>query len=204
MPKVRKLSEKQKAFVREYLIDLNATQAAVRAGYSTRTAKGQGSRLLTKVHVQKAVAKGAQKSTERAQLSTDDVLREFMRLGFADMADFISWTSDGSSLKSSEELTRDQTRAISEIIVDSWKTAEDVTQSRIKLKLHDKRAALEALAKHLGLFINKHELTGKDGRPIEVERSEGPDLSHLTAEELVTYAALLEKVEAIEPPVSEG
>ncbi|MCP2134587.1 hypothetical protein J2S28_001639 [Rhizobium sp. SLBN-94] len=70
------LTPKQEAFVREYLIDLNATQAAIRAGYSEATAKEQGSRLLTNVHIADAVAKGQAKAAKRAEITVQSLAEE--------------------------------------------------------------------------------------------------------------------------------
>ncbi|BDQ35920.1 hypothetical protein SYK_02800 [Pseudodesulfovibrio nedwellii] len=72
--KATKLSEKQKKFVREYLVDLNATQAAVRAGYSEKTARKQGSRLLTNVDIQKAIQSGVVKREKRTEIDQDYVI----------------------------------------------------------------------------------------------------------------------------------
>lgn len=68
------LSEKQKRFVAEYLIDLNATQAAIRAGYSPKTAQEQGSRLLSNVMVAAAIAEGAKRRIRKAEITAQDVL----------------------------------------------------------------------------------------------------------------------------------
>lgn len=68
------LTPKQARFVEEYLIDLNATQAAIRAGYSKKTAKVQGAQNLSKLNVAKAIAKRTQKATKRAEVSVQDVL----------------------------------------------------------------------------------------------------------------------------------
>ena len=70
-----KLTDKQTAFVREYLVDLNATQAAIRAGYSERTAYSVGQRLLKKVEIQRAVAAAQAKRARRVEIKAEDVLR---------------------------------------------------------------------------------------------------------------------------------
>lgn len=69
-----KLTDRQEAFVAEYLIDLNATQAAIRAGYSEKTAQEQGSRLLSKAMVSDAIAEGAKKRIRKAEITAQDVL----------------------------------------------------------------------------------------------------------------------------------
>src|SRR4051812_27986220 len=79
------LTPKQQRFVEEYLIDLNATQAAIRSGYSPKTACEQGSRLLANVKVQSAIAEGRKKLAEKAGISTERVLKEYGRLAFLDI-----------------------------------------------------------------------------------------------------------------------
>lgn len=73
------LTEKQKRFVAEYLIDLNATQAAIRAGYSAKTANQQGPRLLVNTGVQQAISQGAQKRVRNAEVTAQDVLEGLYR-----------------------------------------------------------------------------------------------------------------------------
>lgn len=73
------LTAKQRRFVEEYLIDLNATQAAIRAGYAAKTANREGSRLLSKVDIAEAVAAGAQKRVQKAEISAQDVLEGLYR-----------------------------------------------------------------------------------------------------------------------------
>lgn len=88
------LNEKQRRFVAEYLIDLNSTQAAIRAGYSAKTAKQQGSRLLTNADVQAAVVKAQTKRAERTEITQDRVLAELAKIGFADMRKLLRWTGN--------------------------------------------------------------------------------------------------------------
>ena len=83
------LTPKQRRFVDEYLVDLNATQAAVRAGYSARTANEQGARLLANVGIATAIQTAQEARSERLQLSQDDVLRGLHREA--------TWMGDGSS-----------------------------------------------------------------------------------------------------------
>lgn len=166
-----KLSEKQGQFVREYLIDLNATQAAIRAGYSKKTARSQGQRLLTNVDIAEAIAEAQQERAERTEITADRVLEELGKIGFANMQDYIRVTPDGDAYIDLSKLTREQAAALSEVTVEDFTEgrgddARDVR--RVKVKLIDKRAALVDIGKHLGMFIERKEVTGKDGGPIEV------------------------------------
>ena len=79
---------RQARFVDEYLLDLNATQAAIRAGYSAKTAQEQGSRLLSNVIVQDAVAEAMAARSERTQVTAGRVVQELAKIAFADMADY--------------------------------------------------------------------------------------------------------------------
>ena len=157
----RALTPKQAAFVREYLIDLNGTQAAIRAGYSERTANEQAARLLANVSVSKAVADAQAERADRLEITADRVLAELAKIGFADMRDVASWGETvvdedgkpihGVKLVSSDKLTDSAAAAISEI-------AE--TPAGLRIKLHDKRAALVDIGKHLGMFTEKVEHSG--------------------------------------------
>ena len=80
----KKLTPKQKAFVSEYLIDLNATQAAIRAGYSPKTANEQGARLLANVSIAQTIQKAMQDREQRTEITQDRVLQEYARLAFYD------------------------------------------------------------------------------------------------------------------------
>jgi phage terminase small subunit len=110
------LNEKQAAFVREYLVDLNATQAASRAGYSEKTAHSQGQRLLKNAEVRKAINAGKSRRAERVEVSADEVLRELMRLGFSDIANIFNPDGD---LRAFRNIPEDTRRAISSIKVKS-------------------------------------------------------------------------------------
>lgn len=176
------LTAKQRAFVREYLIDLNATQAAIRAGYSAKTAYSQGERLLRNVEVERAISAAMKLRAERTNITADRVLNELAKIGFADIRKAVKWTSsliteednsDGGDvlviknivtnniqIVASEEIDDDTAAAISEI-------SQNATGC-IKVKLHDKRAALVDIGRHLGMFTDKVELGGKGGGPLQV------------------------------------
>ena len=158
-----KLTAKQQAFVREYIVDNNATQAAIRAGYSEHTAKEQGSRLLTKVHIARAVSKAQDERARRTEVTADRVVLEYARLAFSDISDLVTIEGGAVKVRDTAELTEDQRVAISEI---------SETSSGMRIKAHSKTVALEALGKHLGMFIDRQE-TGGPG-----------EFANLTEEEL--------------------
>jgi phage terminase small subunit len=114
----RKLTIMQRLFVGEYLIDLNATKAAERAGYSSKTAQEQASRLLSNAMVSAEIARIQKERFQRLGITAEQVLRELALIGFANMLDFVTITPDGEARVDLSRLTRDQAAAISEITVD--------------------------------------------------------------------------------------
>ena len=150
------LPAKRKRFVEEYLIDSNGRQAAIRAGYSPKTAQMQASQLLTYPGVADAVAAGQAELAERSAVKAEDVIRELAKLGFANIEDYTS--NNGSDLAIDlADMTRDQAAAISEITTETY-TKDGEQVRRTKFKLADKRAALVDLGKHLGLFTDKQSI----------------------------------------------
>ena len=79
-----KLTDKQRTFVEEYLVDLNATQAAIRAGYSEKTAKDIGCQNLAKLYIQDAIALAMDERSERTEITSDNVLKEIAKIGFSE------------------------------------------------------------------------------------------------------------------------
>ncbi len=163
-------TDKQKRFVQEYLIDLNATAAAKRAGYSEKTAYSQGQRLLKNVEVQAAIQKAEQERSERTEISADRVLEELAIVAFADMGHYVQLAEDGGVYLDFSAIPEGGTRAIAEIVQDEFgegKGSEARTIRRTRFKLHSKLGALAAIAKHLGMFVVRHEHAGHGGGPIE-------------------------------------
>lgn len=140
-----KLTDKQTAFVREYLVDLNATQAAIRAGYSERTAYSVGQRLLKKVEIQRAVAAAQAKRARRVEVTQDYVL--------SNLVEVVERTMQRAPVldRKGEQVTDEEGRAV-------W-TFDAKNANR----------ALELLGKHLGIFTDKvkAEVSGPDGGPVQ-------------------------------------
>lgn len=168
------LNPKQRAFVREYLIDLNATQAAIRAGYSEDTAYSQGQRLLKHVEIQKAVAAAQNLRAERTEITADRVLQELAKIGFSDIRKAVRWHSslvteednpDGGDIAVIKRIVTNQVEIIASEDIDDETAAaiaeiSQTTQGGLKIKFHDKRAALVDIGKHIGMFVEKHEHSG--------------------------------------------
>lgn len=160
MSSTPKLTPKQERFVAEYLIDLNATQAAIRAGYSKKTAQEQGSRLLSNVMVAGELKRRQSKLADKYEVTADRVIRELALIGFANMLDYIRVDNDGLARVDLSGVDRDQAAAIHEIKVESVMGSGDDAKAveKVTFKLADKRAALVDLGRHLNLF----ESTGDD------------------------------------------
>ena len=150
------LGEKQGRFAEEYVIDMNATQAAIRAGYSEKTAYSQGQRLLKHVEVKAAIQEATEKRSIRTQITQDRVLQEYARLAFFDPRKLFC---DGGKPKDITELDDDTAAALAGL--DMQEAYEGVGESREfvgyvkKYKLANKLGALDSLGKHLGMFSEK-------------------------------------------------
>lgn len=141
------LNEKQRRFISEYIIDLNAKQAAIRAGYSPKGAEPQASRLLSNAKIQVEIAKAMEDRGKRTGITQDRVLAELSAIAFAKATDYVEVDDDGSvKIKPTAELTDEQKKAIASIKEGA---------NGIEIKLTDKTKALEMLSRHLGLFNDK-------------------------------------------------
>ena len=151
--KERGLTPKQRRFVEEYLIDLNATAAARRAGYSEKTADRIGPELLGKTCVSNAIEAAQKKRSARTEVTQDRVILELARIAFLDPRKVFKWGPDGVTLLPSDGLTEDEAAAVCEVS----QTFSD-TGGSIKGKVHDKIKALDLLCKHLGITVDKKNI----------------------------------------------
>lgn len=141
---------KQDVFVQEYLIDLNATQAAIRAGYSVKTADQQGSRLLANVKVQTQIAKAMAERSKRTGINQDRVVIELARIAFVNPKNLIN--PEDASIK--ENATDDDLACVQSVKVKMTDGEKGSSVER-EVKLNDKMKALELLGKHLGMWNDK-------------------------------------------------
>lgn len=149
-----KLTPKQQAFVREYLVDLNASAAARRAGYSAKTADRTGHENLKKPEIAAAIAEAQQARSRRTQVTADQVVEELAKVGFSNLLDYFRITTNGEPYVDLSAVTRDQAAVLAELQVDDYieGRGDDAREvRRVKIKLHDKLKALEQLARHLGV-----------------------------------------------------
>jgi len=157
------VKQRRTRFVKEYLIDQNATRAAIAAGYSEKTAKAQGSRLLTDVDLQAEIEAANNKVNAKLDLTIERVKQEIARLAFYDPAAF--WNENGTA-KPIHEIPEDARRAIA-----GFETAElfegngedrGLAGYVKKFKLADKTRAIELAARHLKMLTDKVEVTGAE------------------------------------------
>jgi phage terminase small subunit len=159
-----RLTVKQKAFIQEYLIDLNGTKAAIRAGYSPKTAKVQAARLLTNVNVSDGIVKAMEKRSKRTEITQDRVIEELARIAFDDIKNYVSFRTEKVSVgtdENGEEIFKYKT--IIEVKDSDTIDTRGISEVRVgrdgfKFKLYSKLQALEDLAKHLGMFVDKESL----------------------------------------------
>ena len=146
------LNPKQQQFVVEYLVDLNATQAAIRAGYSPKTAQEQSSRLLSNVIIQQEVQKRRQQHQANTGLTVERVLLEAMRLAFFDIRKLTDAEGNPTPINQLDDDTAAAIQGL-ELATERVRGDEEGAETVVrKYKIADKNAALERLFKHLGLF----------------------------------------------------
>lgn len=183
-----RLTEKQKRFCDEYLIDLNATRAYKSAYPNIKkdeTAAAAGARLLRNVKVENYISQRMKDREKRTEITQDRVLKELARIGFANAADFAKVVE-----KEYEEVTKDEEGNTIDKKIKTYKTVEiEVTDSvdtdkqaaiagikmganGIEVKLNDKVKALELIGRHLGMFVDKTELSGDLGLKVVVDYGE--------------------------------
>lgn len=145
----RKLTDKQKKFVEEYLIDLNATQSAIRAGYSPKTANEQGARLLANVSIQEAISKAMAERSRRTGINQDRIVQELARIAFVKITDVVDLDGEINTNASDDDLA----------CIESYKVEDsdsvNGSSSKREVKLASKIKALELLGKHVGMWNDK-------------------------------------------------
>lgn len=178
------LTDKQKRFCEEYLIDLNATQAAIRAGYSPKTAEQTASRLLRNVKVQEYIAKRQKELSRSTEITQERVIKELALIAFSNNADYAHVVEKKMQVEAggalvdvldkdgkpvmyrtvepvlTEELTEEQKRALA--VIKNGREG-------LEVKSCDKVKALELLGKHLGIFTDKIEANVNDTTRSELQ-----------------------------------
>ena len=159
MPKLKggKLSAKQVAFIEHYLVSLNATEAALKAGYSKKTAQAIGSENLKKPLVALAIEKAMADRAAKIEVSQDAVVQELAAIAFSNIADVAEWDGNKVTVLDSHSRSKTVLSAIAQV---------SATQHGVTLRMHDKQAALVNLGKHLGMFRERPILEVRDGSEI--------------------------------------
>lgn len=183
------LTPKQRRFVEEYMIDLNATQAAIRAGYSKNTAEWIGPQLLTKTHVAQEISNLKDQRSERTKIDAAWVLTRLAAQADADMADLYT---EGGVLKPVHEWPEVWRKGLvaGVEVTEEYERTEDGGRELVgrtkKVKLFDRIKNLELIGKHVnvGAFSEKLQLTGKDDGPVQML-----DVSKLSTQALTEIMA---------------
>ena len=158
------MTQKQKRFIEEYLIDLNATQAAIRAGYSPDTAQQTGSENLSKPVIRAQIDRAMAERSKRTGVNAERVVQELAKIAFVNAAEVI----DPKTATVKEDALPEDTAAIQSVKVKTF--GEDGLEREIKMA--DKLKALELLGKRLGMFKDRIELSGG----LDTEKSKLDDL----------------------------
>lgn len=155
-----RLTDKQRRFVSEYLIDLNATQAAIRAGYSQNTARVIGCENLTKPDIQEAIQEEREKLSKRTEITQEKVLQEYARIAFFDPRKMFD--EAGNPLNISD-LDDDTAAAVAGLeVVKEVDRDTGATSFTKKYKISNKLGALDSIAKHLGMFSDAASAKGRE------------------------------------------
>jgi phage terminase small subunit len=157
-----KLTPKQSRFIQEYLIDLNATQAAIRAGYSKKTANEQGCQNLAKLSIAEEIKRLQGERENETGITQNRILRELAVIAFSDQKDFLTIDPDTGVVRAKgfENIPENASRAIESIeenraIKEDSKGDSSVVFDKFKFKLYDKLRALELLMRHNGMLKNE-------------------------------------------------
>ncbi len=202
------LTDKQRRFVEEYLIDLNATQAAIRAGYSKKTAKVIATQLLHNKDVQDYLVQRREEIAKHTDITPEKVLRLWWEQANVDVNEIVEyrreacpacWPEDSQNHDPNSDCEKCRGEGYGNLhINDSRKlkgaakrlyNGVQIGKDGIKVLMLDRDKALENVARHLGMFIERKEITGKNGSPIQ-HQALPVDLSGLTDEELAALESI--------------
>jgi phage terminase small subunit len=179
------LNIRNKRFVDEYLFDLDSTRAAIRCGYKPSSARIQGFRLMQDPRVKKLIHERQARASQNIAVTQERILQELAYIAFSNLKDIVSIDEDGNTTVDLANLDKEQAAALTELVVDTTKGKGNVVMKKVRFKVADKIAALTNLGKHLGMFKDQVEHTGK-----------------LTLEQLVTASlSATREPQTIEQPV---
>jgi phage terminase small subunit len=195
----RRMTPQEIRFVEELQVDLDHERAARAAKLDPKQGRGFANRW----YVKEALTLLNLERSERLSVSADKVVQEYAKLAFANMGDYVQETADGEPIVSLKGVDRDRRAAISEMTVEDFvdgrgENAREVR--RVKVKLHDKKSALDSVARHLGMFVDRVEHSGEIGMRLKnMTRAERLQLMMTLLEPMQKY---LTKEELEDPDCS--
>lgn len=161
------LTEKEKKFIEEYLMDFNGTRAVVASGYTEnrKVAAVQAHQLLRKPNIQRAIAAHFSRRKKKFEKEEDRILEELRAIAYAQITDTCKWTKRGIKLIPSRKLKKKHVKAIAEIS----EVSTDKTTT-LRVRKHDKLKAIELLGKHFGMWEDNGNRESKPARGAEFGR----------------------------------
>ncbi len=150
------LPEQYEAFAQYYATDFNASRSAIRAGYSSNGAGVQGFRLLKNAKITARIKEIREEIAESLDVSEKRIIQEYAKIAFTNLEDVVDWLNTEPTLRKAQEISPPAHGAVSEITRTETPTGIVTT----KIKLHDKRGALDSLARYKGMFNDKIEHSG--------------------------------------------
>lgn len=154
--------QKYREFAQQYLFDFKAVAAYRRCNFKVGEAKSSdsaaASKLLATPEVQEYIRELAEERQRRLDVKVDRIVEEQARIGFADIRNYFEWDAGEIRLKDSAMLDENASRAIERLEMTTYESPSGEVTKRVKIKLHSKSAALESLAKHLGMYTEKHDV----------------------------------------------
>lgn len=169
MARKKKITDKQRRFVEEYFIDNNQTAAAIRAGYSQRSAGVIAAELMANPDIQELVELQRARLSSRIGVSVQRIQDKLACMGFANMRNMVDIKDGVVSIKNLEDISEYDSAAIQEISISKTKNG-----TTTKIKLVDAKGPLELLGKSVGMFKDKVEITGAGDGPIQVVNTLDP------------------------------
>jgi len=171
--KGKKLTPKQEFFCKEYIIDLNATQAAIRAGYSKATAKDIACQNLAKLNIQDKIAELKAKRSDKVEVKAEDVLRQLKILSNSNIANYVEYVT--RKVEVSVGLFKDlkilEFKTFDKLTEDQLLCIESIKEGKhgIELKLHGKEWTIEKINKHIGFYeVDNEQKKPKDTMITEI------------------------------------
>lgn len=193
---MNKLTDKQERFVEEYLVDLNATQAAIRAGYSQKTAGQIGFDNLKKPEIAEAIQKGRTRVANKAEVDAVMIRKRLAELAFTDHRRVVTWSDDGVRLTDSQELSEAEAALVKGVKMKRTSRMDEngveTVETHVELDRIDPMVPLRILAADVGIGTKTtREVTGKDGRPIEVQQVRPLKTDNLSKEQKLAMASAI-------------